>query len=250
MSARLEVHSVTKRYGGLIVVDEVSFEVAEGTIVSLIGPNGAGKTTTMNLIAGSIKSWTGEIRFCGQSLRRLRPHAIARLGIARTFQVSQPFTDMSLVDNVLVGALFGRRDRLAMSAARSKAMALLESVGLAEQAQEPAETLNPAGRKRLELARALSTDPRLVLIDELMAGLNPTEVDAMVELVDGIRSGGISILMVEHVMRVVTSLADRVVVLDLGKKIAEGPAVDILHDERVIDAYLGRRGTRRELTQV
>lgn len=250
MSVLLAVQAATKRYGGLVVVDELSFEVAEGTIVALIGPNGAGKTTTMNLIAGSVGSWTGEIRFGGRSIRRLRPHAIARLGIARTFQVSQPFTDMSLAENVLVGALFGRRERLSMSDARSRAMELLESVGLADLAHQPADSLNPAGRKRLELARALSTNPRLVLIDELMAGLNPTEVDAVIELVGRIRSEGISVLMVEHVMRVVSGLADRVVVLDLGRKIAEGPVDEVLHDDRVIDAYLGRRREHRELTQV
>jgi branched-chain amino acid transport system ATP-binding protein len=242
MTALLEVRGVTKRYGALVVVAGVSFEVAEGTIVALIGPNGAGKTTTLNLIAGSSDDWTGEIHFRGRALRGRRPYAIARLGIARTFQVAQPFTEMTLIENVMVGALFGRADRLGIPGARGKAIDLLETLDLAEQAYQPAESLNPAQRKRLELARALSTEPRLILIDELMAGLNAAEVDVMIELLGRIRDSGISILMVEHVMRAVTSLSDRVVVLDLGRKVTEGPAAKVLANERVIGAYLGRRG--------
>jgi branched-chain amino acid transport system ATP-binding protein len=242
----LSVQGVTKRYGSLEAVAGVSLEVAEGAIVGLIGPNGAGKTTLMNLIAGSVGEWTGEIHFRGRPLRRLRPHDIARLGISRTFQVAQPFTEMSLVENVMVGALFGGRERLGVAGARSKALAILDATSLADRADRPAASLNPAERKRLEIAKALSSGPELVLLDELMAGLNATEVDAMMGLIGQLRDSGLSILMVEHVMRAVTSLADRVVVLDLGRKVAEGPPAEVLGDERVIGAYLGRRGIRRE----
>jgi branched-chain amino acid transport system ATP-binding protein len=246
MTVLLDVQSVTKRYESLDAVDEVSFQVDEGKIVALIGPNGAGKTTTMNLIAGSVKKWTGEIYFRSRPIKRLRPHEIARLGVARTFQVAHPFTEMSLVENVMVGALFGRRKGMGVSAARMKALSVLESLSLADQADQPAESLNPAERKRLEIARALSMEPQLVLMDELMAGLNGAEVDVVIELIGRMRDDGISILMVEHVMRAVTSLADSVVVLDLGRKVAEGTAADVLGDELVIGAYLGRRGRRRE----
>ena len=241
MTALLQVRGVTKRYGGLVVVDGLDFEVGEHEIVALIGPNGAGKTTMMNAIAGSVAGWTGDIRFRDRPLRRLRPYAIARLGIARTFQVAQPFTQMTLLENVMVGALFGRSERLATSGARIRAMALLESLELAGQAHEPAESLNPAERKRLELARALSTEPQLVLMDELMAGLNAAEVAGVIELIRRIRDGGVSILMVEHVLSAVRSLSDRLIVLELGRKVAEGPADHVLADERVIDAYMGRR---------
>ena len=240
MTELLEVHGVSKRYGGLVVVDGLDFEVAEHAIVALIGPNGAGKTTILNAIAGSVDGWTGDIRFRERSLRRLRPYAIARLGIARTFQVAQPFTRMTLMENVMVGALFGRADRLATAAAREEAMALLDSVELGGKAHEPAESLNPAERKRLELAKALSTEPRLVLMDELMAGLNAAEVEEMVELIRRIRDRGVSILMVEHVMGAVSRLSDRVVVLELGRKVADGPPERVLADERVISAYMGR----------
>ena len=243
MTALLDVRAVTKRYGALVAVAGVSFEVAERAIVAVIGPNGAGKTTMMNLVAGSVDDWTGEIDFQGRPLRGRRPYAIARLGIARTFQVAQPFTEMTLIENVMVGALFGRADRLGLPAARLKATELLETLDLGERTHEPAESLNPAERKRLELAKALSTEPRLMLIDELMAGLNAAEVDVMIQVLGRIRDHRVSILMVEHVMRAVTSLSDRVVVLDLGRKVAEGPAAHVLADERVIGAYLGRRGT-------
>jgi branched-chain amino acid transport system ATP-binding protein len=245
MTVLLDIQGVTKRYGNLRAVEGVSFQVAEGTIVGLIGPNGAGKTTIMNLIAGSVTRWSGEIYLRGRSLRGMRPYRIARLGVARTFQVAQPFTEMSLVENVMVGALFGRHAGLGMSAARMGALAILESVGLADQADQPAESLNAPARKRLEIARALSMEPQLVLMDELMAGLNAAEVDVVIELIGRLRGQGISILMVEHVMRAVSSLADHVVVLDLGRKVAEGPAPQVLGDELVIGAYLGRRGKRR-----
>ncbi len=246
MSVLLDVRGVTKQYGNLTAVADVSFELAEGEILGLIGPNGAGKTTVVNLIAGSVKKWAGEIRFRNHPLRRLRTHQIGRLGIARTFQVAQPFTEMSLLENVMVGALFGRRQAQRMAAARTKGLAVLESVGLADKANQPAASLNAPERKRLEIARVLAMEPQLVLLDEVMAGLNPAEVDLAIELIGRVRAQGVSMLMVEHVMRAVTSLADRVVVLHHGEKVSEGPPLEVLRDELVIGAYLGRRGTRRE----
>ena len=246
MSALLEARGVTKHYGSLAAVMDVSFELAEGEILGLIGPNGAGKTTIVNLIAGSVKKWTGEICFGGHSLRRLAPHEVGRLGIARTFQVATPFVGMSLLENVMVGALFGRSATRRTAAARSKAVAVLKALDLADQANRPAASLNASERKRLELARALAMEPRLVLLDEVMAGLNPAEVELAIELVRRVRDQGVSILMVEHVMPAITSLADRIVVLHHGENVSEGPPTDVLSDELVIGAYLGRRGKRPE----
>lgn len=242
MSAMLEVQSVTKRYGSLAAVDDVSFDLADGEILALIGPNGAGKSTILNLIAGSVKKWTGEILFRGRSLKPLRPHQVGRLGIARTFQVAQPFTEMSLLENVMVSTMFKSGGAPRAEAARSKALTVLEVMGLAELVDQPAESLNASERKRLEVARALAMEPQLVLFDEVMAGLNATEVDMAIEVVTRVREQGISVLLVEHVMRAVTSLADRVVVLDRGEKVAEGEPAEVLSDELVVGAYLGRRG--------
>ena len=246
MSALLEARGLTKRYGSLAAVTDISFDLAEGEILGLIGPNGAGKSTVVNLIAGSVKKWTGEIRFRGHPLRRLAPHQIGRLGIARTFQVAQPFCDMSLVENVMVGAMFARPGARRTAAARTKALDVLESLGLADKANRPAESLNASERKRLEIAKALAMEPQLVLLDEVMAGLNPVEVERAIELIGRVRAKGVSILMVEHVMHAISSLADRIIVLHHGEKVSEGPPTEVLRDEFVVGAYLGRRGTRPE----
>ncbi len=243
MSALLEVRAVTKRFGSLAAVSDVSLDLGEGEILALIGPNGAGKTTVVNLIAGSVKKWTGEIRFRGRPLRRLQPHEIGRLGIARTFQVAQPFKDMSVLENVMVGALFARRGSPRMAAARSQGLAILESLGLEDKASQPATSLNAPERKRLEIARALAMEPQLLLLDEVMAGLSPSEVDSTLKTVERVRAEGVSILMVEHVMRAVTRLADRVIVLHHGETVSEGPPSEVLSDDFVISAYLGRRST-------
>ena len=240
----LDAKGVTMRYGNLAAVAGVSFELEEGEILGLIGPNGAGKTTLVNVIAGSVKGWTGEIRFRGRSLRRLRPHRIGRLGIARSFQIAQPFAGMSVVENVLVGALFAHRERRRVTAAHRNALAVLESLGLGGKADLPADRLSAPERKRLEIAKALAMEPQLLLLDEVMAGLNPVEIDLAVDQIRRVRAEGVSILMIEHVMQAITSLADRVVVLHHGEKILDGRTADVLGDELLIGAYLGVRGTR------
>jgi branched-chain amino acid transport system ATP-binding protein len=240
VTALLEVRDVTKRYGSLAALAGVSFDVGEGEIVGLIGPNGAGKTTLVNVVSGSAPPWAGEIRFGGRSLRDLRPHRIGRLGIARTFQVAQPFAGMTVLENVVVGGLYGHAEG-SVGGARSRAEALLRELDLAEKANEPAETLNAPERKRLEVARALSTDPQLLLLDEVMAGLNPSEVDLTIELVRRVHRRGVTIVLIEHVMQAIAKLADRVVVLHHGLRFAEGPTDEVLRDERVVGAYLGSR---------
>jgi len=244
VSALLQAQHITKRYGSLVAVNDLSFELGEGEILGLIGPNGAGKTTVLNLIGGNVKQWTGEIRLRGRSLRRLHPYQVGRLGIARTFQVAQPFADMTALENVMVGALFAARGSRRMRASRSKSLDVLDSLGLANKANQPSSTLNAPERKRLEIARALAMEPELLLLDEVMAGLSPPDVDAAIEVIADVKARGVSILMVEHVMRAVTSLADRVVVLHHGKKMFEGRPFEVLTNELVISAYLGGREAR------
>jgi branched-chain amino acid transport system ATP-binding protein len=244
MSTLLEARSVTKRYGSLAAVAAVSFELKEGEILGLIGPNGAGKTTMLNVIAGSVRGWTGDVRFRGRSLRPLRPYRIGRLGIARSFQIAQPFEAMTVAENVMVGALFARREQRRVAAAHQKALEVLEPLGLVDKADSPAESLNAPERKRLEIARALAMDPQLLLLDEVMAGLNPADVDLAVERIRRVREEGVSILLVEHVMQAIASLADRVIVLHHGEKILDGPTADVLSHELLIGAYLGARARR------
>lgn len=237
----LEVCGVTKRYGSLAALHEVGFTIGEGEIVGLIGPNGAGKTTLVNVVSGSAPGWSGDVRFRDRTLRGHKPHQIARLGIARTFQIAQPFDRMTAVENVMVGALFGHGDGAKVRVARRRAEELLGSLGLAEKASLPAESLNAPERKRLEVAKALALEPSLLLLDEVMAGLNPAEVGQAVELIEQVRARGVAILLIEHVMQAIASLADRVVVLHHGEKIVEGTAEDVLRDQQVIGAYLGSR---------
>ena len=246
MSTLLEARSVTKRYGSLAAVAAVSFELKEGEILGLIGPNGAGKTAMVNVIAGSVRGWTGEVRFGGRSLRRLRPYTIGRLGIARSFQIAQPFEAMTVAENVMVGALFGRRELRRVAAAREKALEILELLGLIDKADSPAQSLNAPERKRLEIARALAMEPQLLLLDEVMAGLNPADVDLAVERIRRVRAEGVSILLVEHVMQAIASLADRVIVLHHGKKILDGPTADVLSDELLVGLYLGMHRAQAE----
>jgi branched-chain amino acid transport system ATP-binding protein len=232
----LDVRGLSKRFGGLQAVGRLDLAMAEGEMLGLIGPNGAGKTTVFNLLSGFLVPDAGEIRFSARRLEGLKPHAICRLGLARTFQIVRPFARLSVLDNVKVAALARHH---AMAAAVAAARAVLERVGLDGRAAEIAGGLTLADRKRLELARALATEPTLLLLDEVMAGLNATEIDVMVRLIGAINAEGISVLLIEHNMRAVMSLSHRVIVLSFGEKIAEGTPRAVAADRRVIEAYLG-----------
>ncbi|HMN74357.1 MAG TPA: ABC transporter ATP-binding protein [Rhodoblastus sp.] len=243
MSALLEVRDLTQRFGGLVANADVSIEVNKGEILGLIGPNGAGKSTLFNAIAGVRKPTQGRILFEGRDVTDLGAPERCALGIARTFQVVKSFETMSVVENVMVGA-FQRTS--SSSQAREKARGVLDFAGLGARENAMAQELTPPEKRRLEVARALATEPKLLLLDEAMTGLTPAEARQGVELVRSIRGQGVTIVMVEHVMEIVMPLVDRAVVLDLGRVIAQGKPADIVRDERVITAYLGERHRARD----
>ena len=239
----LEVRHLSRRFAGLVAVSDVSFTLGPGEIVGLIGPNGAGKTTVVSLVSGTLEPTEGEVRFDGRRIDALPAFRRAHLGIGRTFQIMRPFPGLSALDNVAVGALFGRGGdaRTALRKAREEAQACLEFVGMGTQTARKADQLGGPGRKRLELAKALAMRPRLLLCDEVMAGLTHVEVDEVVEVIRKVRERGIAVLVIEHVMRAIKSLSDRLLVLHHGEKIADGAPDDVLASADVVQAYLGRR---------
>jgi branched-chain amino acid transport system ATP-binding protein len=236
--ALLEVERVSKGFGGVRAVHEVSFTVTEGELVGMMGPNGSGKTTLFNLIAGALAPDGGRIRFHDRDVAWLAPHRICARGVARTFQLVRPFAGLTALDNVLVGRLYGRA-RGSRAEATAEAHRLLALVGLDGRAATPAARLTLIDRKRLELARALATAPALLLLDEFMAGLNPVETATAMALVRRLVAGGLTVLMVEHIVWALMDLADRLIVLSAGEKIAEGPPAAVAADPAVVSVYLG-----------
>ena len=232
----LKTDQLTVRFGGLAAVDSVDFSILEKEIVSLIGPNGAGKTTLFNIISGFMAPWEGEIRFNNQSITGQPPEKIAHAGVARTFQVVKPFSNLTALENVIVGAL---NVHAHLRKAREGAFGILEYIGMADKAEWPARKLTLEDLKRLELGRALAIRPRLLLLDEVMAGLNPSEVEEFIALIRRIRNDGVTVLLIEHIMHAILSLSDEVLVLNHGETIYEGDTQGVVKDRRVVEAYLG-----------
>lgn len=238
----LSIHNVSKQFGGIIAIKDVSFEMEKGEIVGLVGPNGAGKSTLLNIVSGVYLPSSGTVIFDGEDITYLKPNKVCKLGIAKTFQLVQSFPELTAVQNVTVGALFGNSEQISMKEAEEKAEEELEYVGYPrDKINYPVKNLNVVELKRIQLARALATDPKLILLDEVTTGLNPKESNTAISLIQKIRESGITILMVEHVMRIIMNVSDRVVVLHHGKKIAEGTPEEITKDEKVISSYLGEK---------
>lgn len=237
----LELIDVNKSFGGLRALNRLSFQVEDGEILGMIGPNGSGKSTAFNVITGTLRCDTGKVVFKGEEITGLPPHRISHKGIARTFQVVRPFPHLTALENVLAGRLFGGAGSNKDDAATDRAMAVLERVGLGDKAQTTAEAFTIVERKWLEVGRALAADPQLVLLDEFMAGLTIREIPDAIDLVKSIRDSGVTIVIVEHVIKAITGACDRVIVLDAGRKLAEGTVDEIVNDPAVIEAYLGTR---------
>lgn len=244
MSPILEARSLTRHFAGLVAVNDVSFTLNQGEILGFIGPNGAGKTTLISLLSGTIPATSGEVWFDGRCIDHVAAFRRARLGIGRTFQIMQPFPGLSVLDNVAVGALFGRGSgQSKLRLARESARECLEFVGLAKHIEHRAEDLGGPDRKRLELAKALAMQPRVLLCDEVMAGLNLVEIDEVIGIIRKVRDTGISIIVIEHVIKAIRNLSDRIMVLHHGDKIADGAPDEVLSNAQVIEAYLGKKRT-------
>jgi len=236
----LAVHGVTKQIGGLLAVNGVSLNVGKYEIVGLVGPNGAGKTTLLNVISGITSPTAGKIVFCDEDITGLKPNTICKKGIAKTFQIAESFPNLTAKECVMVGALFGNCHAVSMKDAQQQAEKILDCVGLPKEKNDiPTKNLNVVELKRVQLARALASNPKLLLLDELTTGLNPKESSEAVSLIKKIRDEGTSILIIEHVMSVIMGVSDRIVVLDHGEKIAEGRPYEVVNNQQVIDTYLG-----------
>lgn len=236
----LEVKGITKRFKGLVAIDDASFDIREGEILSLIGPNGAGKTTLFNVISGIYKPNSGTVIFEGEDITGKKLHEICRMGVGRTFQLVKIYSGLTVLENVMLGGLYGTKNRRKRASSRQTACELIKMVGLSEKKGNllPID-LTLIDRKRVELARALATEPTLLLLDELMTGLNPTEIRKTLQLLGRIRDNGVTVFLVEHIMKAVMAISDRIIVLHHGKLIADGPPEQIAHDEQVVNAYLG-----------
>jgi branched-chain amino acid transport system ATP-binding protein len=239
MSPLLEVDHLTRHFGGLTAVNDLSFALEAGEIVGLIGPNGAGKTTCFSMIAGALRPSSGTIRFNGEEVAGLKAHQMCTRGLTRTFQVVQPFPEMSVLENVMIGAFARYRSR---AEAEERSLAVLERIGMRRKVSTLGRELTLLELKRLEIGKALATEPRLLLLDEVAAGLTPVEIDDILDLVRKLNAEGVSLLIVEHVMKVIMNLSKRIVVLNFGLKIAEGTPAEIAVDPAVLDAYLGEEG--------
>lgn len=236
----LQVKGLRKSFGGLVAVKDLEFEVEEGEIIGLIGPNGSGKTTTLNLLTGFLRPDAGTIVFQGENVAGLPRHRMSQKGVARTFQLTKAFLGFTALENVMVGRAYGREPAHSLGAAREEAKEILDQVGLLSKANVPARNLTLMQRKMLELARALATRPKLLLLDELMAGLNPGETEDACQLIRKIRSAGMTIVVVEHIVQAICGLSDRILVLNMGEKIAAGPPQEIIRNPHVIQVYLGK----------
>jgi branched-chain amino acid transport system ATP-binding protein len=247
MSAILEVEGVGMRFGGLQALDGVTFSVEKGSVVGLIGPNGSGKTTMMNIISGVYKPSAGAVRFGGKRIADVPTHDVCKLGIARTFQIVKPFANLTVRENVAVGSMYGRTGgKRSTAESFARAQELCEIVGLARVADKNASDLTIPDRKRLEVAKALALDPDVLLLDEVMAGLNATEVDEALQLLRDVNGRGVTLIIVEHLMKAIMSISNRVVVLAEGKKIAEGHPHEVVASQAVVEAYLGSRFAKRQ----
>ena len=246
MTALLEIREISCRFGGLQALSGVSLEVDEGAVLGIIGPNGAGKSTLANVVTGFLSPSTGRVLIAGKDMTGRKPWLLARAGVARTFQIVKPFRAMSVRENVAIGAMFGVGGKSSVAESLSRSEEVLDRVGIADKAEAHPGELSVADTKRLELAKALAMKPRLLLLDEVMAGLRPPEVDAAVALIRSLGSEGMTVIAIEHVMRAIMAVSDEILVLHEGAELARGGPEEIAHDERVVKAYLGERYAQRE----